>query len=90
MGKGGSEGVAFAWDFARPLGFPPVAFAWVHGRMCCLAVVLSVGCVTKLKKWKNTSPWYFAVPSHKNRGVWRRVEIAFNGCRRVFKRGDSG
>ena len=43
MGKGGSEGVAFAWDFARPLGFPPVAFAWVHGRMCCLAVVLSVG-----------------------------------------------
>ena len=43
MFKGGSEGVAFAWDFARPLGFPPVAFAWVHGRMCCLAVVLSVG-----------------------------------------------
>ena len=42
-GWGGSEGVAFAWDFARPLGFPPVAFAWVHGRMCCLAVVLSVG-----------------------------------------------
>ena len=45
MGKGGSEGVAFAWDFARPLGFPPVAFAWVHGRMCCLAVVLSVGSI---------------------------------------------
>ena len=40
-GWGGSEGVAFAWDFARPLGFPPVAFAWVHGRICCLAVVLS-------------------------------------------------
>ena len=38
---GSSEGVAFAWDFARPPGFPRAAFAWVHGRMCCLAVVLS-------------------------------------------------
>ena len=46
--------------------------------------------VKKLKKWKNTSPGYFAVRTHKNWGVWRGVEIAFHGCRRVFKRGDRG
>ena len=42
------------------------------------------------KSKKNTSPGYFAAGSHKNWGVWRGVEIAFHGCRRVFKRGDSG
>ena len=45
---GSSEGVAFAWDFARPPGFPRAAFAWVHGRMCCLAVVLSAVFSTRL------------------------------------------
>ena len=63
MGKGGesrmfkgaagnfmSKGVAFAWDFARPPGFPRAAFAWVYGRMCCLAVVLSVGYVVVVRE----------------------------------------
>ena len=47
-------------------------------------------CVTKIKKWKNTSRCCCAAVTHKNWGVWRGVEIAFHGCRRVFKRGDSG
>ena len=47
-------------------------------------------CVKKLKKWNNTSQGYFAAGSHKNWGVWRGVEVAFHGCRRVFKRGDNG
>ena len=46
-------------------------------------------CVKKYKKWKNTSPRYFAAGTHKNWGVWRGVKIAFKGRRRVCKRGKS-
>ena len=44
VGKGGREGVAFAWDLARPPGTPASrSRGFLHGRMCCLAVVLSAG-----------------------------------------------
>ena len=40
--QGGREGVAFAWDLARPPGTPASRWrGFLHGRMCCLAVVLS-------------------------------------------------
>ena len=43
-GWGGREGVAFAWDLARPPGTPASrSRGFLHGRTCSLAVVLSVG-----------------------------------------------
>ena len=43
-GQGGREGVAFAWDWARPPGTPASrSRGFLRGGMCWLAVVLSVG-----------------------------------------------
>ena len=45
MSIGGGEGVAFAWDLARPPGtFGSLSRGFLHDRMCCLAVVLSAVC----------------------------------------------
>ena len=69
MGQGGREGVAFAWDLARPPAFSRVAFAWVPARphlfpggraVCCLfwgsARVVSPGNVHMLRLQRDGSP----------------------------------
>ena len=54
-GAGHREGIAFAWDLARPPGTPASrSRGFLHGRMCCLAVVLSVGFTyTKISRKQN-------------------------------------
>ena len=59
-GCGGCEGVAFAWDLARPPGTPASrSRGFLHGRTCSLAVVLSVGFIGKDVSVRRVS-WFSA------------------------------